>query len=659
MNKSIAISIACFLFIGLFAFLIWGTVSFFKNEYNAEQSYNDGYTAGAVDKAELQNQITSLTVDKTNLTSKIETLTADIADKENAINQYKADKTQLENEKTALETENEQNELEITQLTTLKNELQSRLDNALADSTTDKATISSLQSQLATVNAQLTALNTANSQNIATIANLNSQIISLNNNITELTADMLEQSNELATANAKLTKLTSTINKYEQFLVGLETDTQAVVTFEYDSELYNIQLVTIGNSPVINNPTSTDYVVFNGWLLDGESVDVSTYVVTGNVKFVADVTYKYDVVFNDGTSNVDSQIVTSGSYATEPTEPTKVGYTFGGWSLDGVNPVTVSTTPIMENTTYIAMWQINSYVVQFDDGANIVNTQSVIYGGYATEPATPTKTGYLFKGWSINGTDIVTIASTVITANTTFVALWDKTYTVTYYNEDNATVYDTDTIVSGNALVDVLYTPTSQNTKFAGWSLDKRNIIASDYTVTSDIALYPIVCDVFTGVWTYSNYTLTIYSNGAMTLSPSVPSFWFAEATRTLHISNGDDMEMELAYDVETNTLRDGSYVWTNTTNYITGDDVSIEAGRYETEDGRCWVDVSVTGELSHSGFGSFTSYTYGPSKYVVIDNKIIGNGIGFTFVSINETTITIHYTEFLTSYDYTLTKVS
>ncbi len=433
MNKSIAISIACFLFIGLLAFLVWGTVSYFGNKYDAEQSYNDGYTAGSVDKAELQNQITSLTVDKSNLTSKIETLTADIADKENIINQYKADKTQLENEKTALETENEQNELEITQLTTLKNELQSRLDNALADSNTDKATISSLQSQLVTVNAQLTALNTANSQNIATIANLNSQIISLNSNITELTADMLEQSNELATANAKLTKLTNTINKYEQFLVGLETDTQAVVTFEFNGELYNIQLVTIGNSPIINNPTSTDYVVFNGWLLNNESVEVSTYVVTANVKFIADITYRYDAVFFDGTSNVDSQIVTSGSYATEPSTPTKAGYTFGGWSLDGVNPVTVSTTPITANTTFVALWENNSFTVTFNIG-NTPTVQQINYGSSATAPTVTAPDGYRFLGWSLTTIDN------------------------SYYSQDNdITLYTSDTVNTLPITDDITY----------------------------------------------------------------------------------------------------------------------------------------------------------------------------------------------------------
>ena len=146
-NKSIAITVACLLFLGLLGWLIYGTVAYYQNEYDSEQSYNDGYAAGVVDKAKLQNEINNLTSDKAMLTAEIDTLTDKVAENESIINQYKADLLQLENDKTALEAENEQNELEITRLTTLKNEIQAELNNALADNSASQDTISSLQSQ--------------------------------------------------------------------------------------------------------------------------------------------------------------------------------------------------------------------------------------------------------------------------------------------------------------------------------------------------------------------------------------------------------------------------------------------------------------------------------------------------------------------------------
>ena len=507
-NKSIAITVACLLFLGLLGWLIYGTVAYYQNEYDSEQSYNDGYAAGVVDKAKLQNEINNLTSDKAMLTAQIDTLTDKVAENESIINQYKADLLQLENDKTALEAENEQNELEITRLTTLKNEIQAELNNALADNSASQDTISSLQSQLATVNAQIISLTNTNSQNVATIASLNSQIVSLNSSIIELTADLLDLTNELTTANTNLTKLNNTISKYEQFLVGLETETQAVVTFEFDHELYNIQLVTIGNSPVINDPISTDYVVYNGWLLNNESVVVSTYVVTGNVKFVADVTYRYDVVFNDGTSNVNSQIVTSGEYAEEPSAPTKAGYTFGGWSLDGVTPVSVATTPITSNTTFIALWTVNAFAVDFVDGDSTLYTQTISYGNSPAEPVTPTKTGYTFAGWSLDGETPVTVSEIEITSATTFYALWTiNSYTVTF---DDGTTTSTQQITYNDYAVEPEQ-PTKTGYTFGGWSLDGITPVAVTTTPITDNT-------TFTAIWEQITYTVTYYDSNKTTV---------------------------------------------------------------------------------------------------------------------------------------------
>ena len=47
----------------------------------------------------------------------------------------------------------------------------------------------------------------------------------------------------------------------------------------------------------ITNPADTDYVKFNGWAVNEEIVDLSTYQITSNTIFVADLTYIYDVEF--------------------------------------------------------------------------------------------------------------------------------------------------------------------------------------------------------------------------------------------------------------------------------------------------------------------------------------------------------------------------
>ena len=63
-------------------------------------------------------------------------------------------------------------------------------------------------------------------------------------------------------------------------------------------------------------------------------VTVNVYEITIYRRFV------YTITFNtNGGSNVESQQVEEDSFATEPTVPTKIGYTFDGWDYDFTKPV--------------------------------------------------------------------------------------------------------------------------------------------------------------------------------------------------------------------------------------------------------------------------------------------------------------------------------
>ena len=67
----------------------------------------------------------------------------------------------------------------------------------------------------------------------------------------------------------------------------------------------------------------------------------------------------FTVTFNSqGGSAVPSQVVADGGKATSPTDPTKDGYTFGGWYKEaaGTNAWTFATDTVTENTTLYAKW---------------------------------------------------------------------------------------------------------------------------------------------------------------------------------------------------------------------------------------------------------------------------------------------------------------
>ena len=88
---------------------------------------------------------------------------------------------------------------------------------------------------------------------------------------------------------------------------------------------------------------------FAGWFLGEQAYDFST-PVTSDITLTAQWTkneepapkpepvVKYTVTFDsNGGSPVESQLVEKGTTATKPTDPTREGYTFGGWYL-GENP---------------------------------------------------------------------------------------------------------------------------------------------------------------------------------------------------------------------------------------------------------------------------------------------------------------------------------
>ncbi|MBC6296159.1 LPXTG cell wall anchor domain-containing protein [Listeria sp. FSL L7-1517] len=104
----------------------------------------------------------------------------------------------------------------------------------------------------------------------------------------------------------------------------------------------------------------------------------------------------YDV---DGVKTSEANAVNQ--LLTEPTPPTKEGYTFIGWydAQTGGNKWDFAndTMPANDITLY-AQFNINDYQATFNvDGSS--TTQTITYQNHLQEPAPPTKEGYIFTGW--------------------------------------------------------------------------------------------------------------------------------------------------------------------------------------------------------------------------------------------------------------------
>ena len=215
------------------------------------------------------------------------------------------------------------------------------------------------------------------------------------------------------------------------------------------------------------------------------------------------VTEEYTVTFNayGGFPTPDEQHVKSGEKAVLPVEPTLKGYIFAFWYLgeDEQNATAYDfNTPVTENITLTAKWNINKYTVTFNSygGTPVPPAQEVEYGHTATKPdPAPTKTGYTFDGWYLG--DEKYDFSAAVEQNIALTAKWTlNTYTVTFDpngGNELAEADKTKAVKIGEAYGE-LPTPTRKGYNFAGWytEAEEGTVVTADTTVSAmtDHTLY-------------------------------------------------------------------------------------------------------------------------------------------------------------------------
>ena len=226
-------------------------------------------------------------------------------------------------------------------------------------------------------------------------------------------------------------------------------------------------------------PTLKGYT-FAFWYLGEDEQNATAYdfdtPVTENITLTAKWNInKYTVTFNSygGTPVPPVQEVEYGLTATKPAEPTLKGYTFAFWYLgeDEQNATAYDfDTPVTENITLTAKWNINKYTVAFntDGGTPVPPAQEVEYGLTATEPAAPKKTGYTFDGWYLG--DEKYDFSAAVEQNITLTAKWEA-------KKANVHLMIFKSGNLGTPIVNVPYTTD----KLAGDTIDLAEIDLSSY----------------------------------------------------------------------------------------------------------------------------------------------------------------------------------
>ena len=224
---------------------------------------------------------------------------------------------------------------------------------------------------------------------------------------------------------------------------------------------------------------------------------------------------------NVGVCSLETMPVNDNSKISAPEEPTKEGYNFSGWYKDSSCniPWNFATDNVVNNMTLYAKWNINSYTLTFDSNEGTsVQSQSVKYNKYATEPTAPTRTEAIFLGWYADEELTMTwdFETDKIIANITLYAKWDiNSYTVSFDSNEGSSVPSQS--VEYNSYASEPEEPTKAGYDFIGWYKEPEFTTAWNFAsdkIKENTTLY--------AKWNINSYTVTFNSNeGTMLMLPN------------------------------------------------------------------------------------------------------------------------------------------
>ncbi len=291
---------------------------------------------------------------------------------------------------------------------------------------------------------------------------------------------------------------------------------------------------------VLPIPTRVGYT-FAGWYSDKactKAIDtIDACSITANITVYAKWTVNarviryYDMDGAEFSGTFAKEAPTEYNYSAAVTliNPTKIGYTFGGWYLENGTKVTsLAKGKYTEDIDLYAKWTANTYTITYKDYNNATFTGKNPTG-YPTKHTydaetvlpVPTRSGYTFLGWYTDKactTPIEKIGAKDITAAITVYAKWDlNSRKISYYDMDG---YQFSGIFAKEAPTEYKYTtavtllnPTKTGYTFGGWYLSNGTKVTSlaKGKYTEDIDLY--------AKWTANTYAITYkdYNNAKFT----------------------------------------------------------------------------------------------------------------------------------------------
>ena len=231
--------------------------------------------------------------------------------------------------------------------------------------------------------------------------------------------------------------------------VSLTAQTQ-IETYTIDYELNGGALEAGKTNPAtytletaafrLEEPTRTGYT-FAGWTgSNGTTPQTDVGIAQGsigNLYFEANWTANGYKILYTGVEGADvSTFPTKHVFGKDTAipNPTKTDYSFAGWKVNGsaaARDLTLSGTAYTADITLEATWTANEFTITYSgvEGADVSTFPTKHVFGKDTAIPNPTKTGYGFAGWKVNGSAAardLTLSGTAYTADITLEATWTK-----------------------------------------------------------------------------------------------------------------------------------------------------------------------------------------------------------------------------------------
>ena len=300
-------------------------------------------------------------------------------------------------------------------------------------------------------------------------------------------------------------------------------------------KLYTVTMDTAGGDPIrpiqytveseafqLPTPVRTGYI-FLGWTGEGITEPQKTIEIpqgsTGDRTYTANwQVIEYTIITlleggNAGSSQV--YFYTVEQTVTLPT-PTRTGYTFLGWTGEGITTPQPNVTIPKGSTgdkTYIENWELTEYNITMElNGGS--GQEKVVYTmtDEDFELPTPTRNGYEFVGWTGEGITTPQTSVKIPTGST-----GNKAYTANWKVIEYTITLDTN---GGPAVSPIKYTVEDSFTlpyllrtgyEFVGWTLDGSGMIPA----TPLIIYYGTTGDLhYKAEWRLAEYTITMDLDG-------------------------------------------------------------------------------------------------------------------------------------------------